>query len=149
MDVTLLQVVIILVAGLLAGFVNTMAGGGSFLTLAALEFAGLPLLMANGTNRVAIEIQNIMAVLGFRSKGVSDVRKSLLFAVPALLGAVVGAYVVVNLAPLVFRRVLAVAMLMMLAILIMNTFAPLIDHYVVQNHIKRRMKRASVSQRTA
>ena len=38
---------------------------------------------------------------------------------------------------------------MMLAILIMNTFAPLIDHYVVQNHIKRRMKRASVGQRTA
>ncbi|HKJ79614.1 MAG TPA: NADH:ubiquinone reductase (Na(+)-transporting) subunit B [Prolixibacteraceae bacterium] len=38
---------------------------------------------------------------------------------------------------------------MMLAILIMNTFAPLIDHYVVQGHIKRRMKRASVSQKTA
>ena len=31
---------------------------------------------------------------------------------------------------------------MMLAILIMNTFAPLIDHYVVQSHIKRRLKRA-------
>ena len=34
---------------------------------------------------------------------------------------------------------------MMLAILIMNTFAPLIDHYVVQGHIKRRMKRAKIS----
>ena len=34
---------------------------------------------------------------------------------------------------------------MMLAILIMNTFAPLIDHYVVQGHIKRRMKRAQIS----
>ncbi|WP_167619732.1 NADH:ubiquinone reductase (Na(+)-transporting) subunit B [Maribellus sediminis] len=38
---------------------------------------------------------------------------------------------------------------MMLAILLMNTFAPLIDHYVVQSHIKRRLKRASVSRRTA
>ncbi|MBN2637323.1 MAG: NADH:ubiquinone reductase (Na(+)-transporting) subunit B [Prolixibacteraceae bacterium] len=38
---------------------------------------------------------------------------------------------------------------MMLAILLMNTFAPLIDHYVVQGHIKRRLKRVSVSRRTA
>ncbi len=38
---------------------------------------------------------------------------------------------------------------MMLAILLMNTFAPLIDHYVVAGHIKKRAKRASVSQRTA
>lgn len=34
---------------------------------------------------------------------------------------------------------------MMLAILLMNTFAPLIDHYVVQGHINRRLKRAKVS----
>lgn len=34
---------------------------------------------------------------------------------------------------------------MMLAILLMNTFAPLIDHYVVQSHIKRRLKRAKAT----
>lgn len=34
---------------------------------------------------------------------------------------------------------------MMLAILLMNTFAPLIDHYVVQGHIKRRLKRAKIA----
>ncbi len=38
---------------------------------------------------------------------------------------------------------------MMLAILLLNTFAPLIDHYVVQSHIKRRLKRASVSRQIA
>ncbi|PIF06715.1 MAG: NADH:ubiquinone reductase (Na(+)-transporting) subunit B [Draconibacterium sp.] len=34
---------------------------------------------------------------------------------------------------------------MMLAILLMNTFAPLIDHYVIKAHINRRLKRAKVS----
>src|SRR5690554_780056 len=34
---------------------------------------------------------------------------------------------------------------MMLAILLMNTFAPLIDHYVVQGHVRRRVKRAKVT----
>jgi len=38
---------------------------------------------------------------------------------------------------------------MMLSILLMNTFAPLIDHYVVQSHIKRRLKRATVKGQTA
>lgn len=38
---------------------------------------------------------------------------------------------------------------MMLSILLMNTFAPLIDHYVVQGHIKRRLKRATVKGQTA
>jgi Na+-transporting NADH:ubiquinone oxidoreductase subunit B len=34
----------------------------------------------------------------------------------------------------------------MLAILFMNVFAPLIDHYVIEANIKRRMKRASIAQ---
>jgi Na+-transporting NADH:ubiquinone oxidoreductase subunit B len=33
---------------------------------------------------------------------------------------------------------------MMLAILLMNVFAPLIDHYVLQSNIKKRLKRAKV-----
>lgn len=33
----------------------------------------------------------------------------------------------------------------MLAILLMNVFAPLIDHYVIASHIKKRMKRAKLS----
>ncbi len=33
----------------------------------------------------------------------------------------------------------------MLAILLMNVFAPLIDHYVIESHIKRRLRRARVS----
>ena len=38
---------------------------------------------------------------------------------------------------------------MMLAILLMNTFAPLIDHYVVAGNIKKRLKRAPVKEQTA
>ena len=113
-QISVVQIVVILVAGLVAGFVNTLAGGGSFITLVALEFAGLSSTMANGTNRVAIEVQTIMAVLGFKSKGVSNFKMTLHFAIPALLGAIVGAYVVIDLPDVVFHRILAVAMLFML-----------------------------------
>jgi len=131
------HVLLILGAGLVAGFVNTMAGGGSFITLAALELAGLPAAMANGTNRVAIEVGAILSVLGFRKKGVSQFKMSLQFAIPALLGAICGAYVVVDLPELVFHRILAVAMLMMLAIVILNPKKRLQDHKIEMTPTRR------------
>jgi len=115
-----LQIVVIVVSGLVAGFVNALAGGGSFLTLAALEFAGLPAVLANGTNRVAVLVQNIAAVLGFRSKGVFDWRASLPFALPSVLGSAVGALVVVQLYERVLHRALAVAMVVMLITLVFD-----------------------------
>ena len=120
MESRALQMLAVLVSGLIAGFINTMAGGGSFLTLAALELAGLDIAMANGTNRVAVLVGTMMAALGFKSKGVSDWKLSLHFAIPALFGAVLGAYLVVDLPKTVFHRILGLAMLMMLAILIVN-----------------------------
>ncbi|HUV94715.1 MAG TPA: sulfite exporter TauE/SafE family protein [Anaerolineae bacterium] len=120
MDTSWQQVLIVLGAGLVAGFVNTMAGGGSFITLPALMFAGVPAAMANGTNRVAIEVGAILSVLGFRRKGVSHPRLGLQLAIPASVGAILGANVVIDIPELVFHRILAVAMVVMLAILILN-----------------------------
>ena len=41
-------------AGLLAGMMNALAGGGSFLTLPALMFAGVPSVFANASSTVAL-----------------------------------------------------------------------------------------------
>jgi len=120
MEITWLHLAAVLAAGLVAGYVNTMAGGGSFLTLFALELVGLPAMTANGTNRIAIEIQSILGILGFKSKGMADWRLSLHFAIPALLGAIVGAFVVIDLPDAIFHRVLGVALLFMLAVMILN-----------------------------
>jgi hypothetical protein len=120
MHVTWAQVAVILAAGFVAGFVNALAGGGSFLSLAALEMAGLPAAMANGTNRVALVVESVLAFFGFRSKGISDLRQSIQFAIPALLGAIVGVYVVIELPTVIFHRALAVAMLVMLATIVLN-----------------------------
>ena len=120
MDVTFGQIAVILLAGFLAGIVNTLAGGGSFLTLAALDMVGLPVTMANGSNRLAVLVGDIMAAAGFRSKGMFSFRLSLHFAIPALFGAVLGAYLVIDLPELVFQRLLGITMLIMLVVLIVN-----------------------------
>lgn len=136
-DISWIQIVIIVGSGIIAGFVNTMAGGGSFLTLAALDFAGLPILLANGTNRVAVLVQNVAAVMGFRSKGVSDVKLSMQFAIPGLLGSLVGAYVVVDWPEVVFKRVLAGAMLLMLGTLVVDSKRWISEHQVKMTRTRR------------
>ena len=120
MEFDLIKIVLILVTGVVAGIINVMAGGGSLLTLPVLIFMGLPSATANGTNRVAIEVQNIIAVLGFRSKGVSNFKLSILFAIPALVGAIVGARIAIDLPDTLFNQILAGIMVMALALILWN-----------------------------
>jgi len=98
------------VAGAVAGTLNVIAGGGSFLTLPLLIFMGLPPGVANATNRVAIWMQNVGAVWGFSRHGLIDpalVRKA---AIPAAAGAAVGAVLALQVPDDDFRRILATLM---------------------------------------
>ncbi len=105
------QLAILFGVGCFAGAINVMAGGGSTLTLPALIFLGLDAGTANGTNRVAILVQNIFATASFRSEGVTELKRSLLFAVWALPGASVGAFAAVQVADVWFERILGVVMI--------------------------------------
>ena len=111
---------VVFTAGILAGFINTLAGGGSLLTLPILIFLGLPTAVANGTNRIAIVAQCAFAVAGFKRKGVSNFKLSLLFSIPAILGAIIGACIAVDISDILFRRVLAVIMLLVLGLILWN-----------------------------
>ena len=94
-------------AGLVAGFLNVMAGGGSLITLPLLIFMGLPVAAANGTNRVAILVQNLAAVDSFRRQGYADLRTGLAFGAATVPGAIAGAFVAVNVGEATFRAILA------------------------------------------
>lgn len=106
--------------GVIAGFFNTVAGGGSLLTLPVLIFLGLPPALANGTNRVAIFIQNIFAVSGFKSKGVFEYPYAVWLAISALIGAVVGAKLAVDIDGVLFNRLLAIIMIFVVATTVFN-----------------------------
>jgi uncharacterized membrane protein YfcA len=91
-----------------------MAGGGSLLSVPVMLFLGLPGPVANGTNRISIIGQNIVAVRTFMRRGFADFRLSLSLAACALPGAVLGALVGVRLEGEWFDRVLALVMLAVL-----------------------------------
>ncbi len=104
---------ILILVGFIAGIINTIAGGGSLLTLPMLIFLGLPPSIANGTNRVAILIQNFFSTAGFKSKGVNTFPFSIWVGVSALFGAVVGAYLgAIYFKDDIFNKILAVVMVL-------------------------------------
>ena len=104
--------------GLLAGFINTLAGSGSLITLPFLMFLGLPANVANGTNRIAILLQNIVSVGGFRQKKILSYREGLLFALPAVVGAMAGARIAVHLNEEVMRRTIGILLVIMIFIIL-------------------------------
>ncbi len=97
--------------GIIAGFLNVNAGGGSTLTLPALIFLGLDSALANGTNRIAIFIQNISAVYSFKKEKYQQFDVSLKLSALTLPGAVVGALLAVNLSDAVFQKILGIVMI--------------------------------------
>ena len=114
----LFTIVIILVVGTAAGFLNTLAGGGSLLTMPALIFLGLPSAVANGTNRIALLFQNTTATYNFKRKGYFDWRLVLMLAVPAVLGAALGSSIAVDIPDQIFNRLLACVMVMVLMLIL-------------------------------
>lgn len=116
----LLDYILILGVGLGAGFLNVVAGGGSLLTLPILVFLGLPSPIANATNRVALFFQNIFAVSGFQSKGVSAYPYSIYVGLSAFVGAIFGAMISVNLDETLFNRTIAVVMVAVIFLIVFN-----------------------------
>jgi uncharacterized membrane protein YfcA len=110
----------VIAAGFAAGFINTLAGSGSLITLPLLIFLGLPANVANGTNRVAILMQNVVGVSSFRQQKVLDVRGGLMLAAPATAGAIIGAQIAVNLNEEVMRIVIGALMVVMLVVILIR-----------------------------
>ncbi len=114
------QALFLVLVGIAAGFINTVAGGGSLLSLPILIFLGLPPAMANGTNRVAILLQNISGIAGFKSKGVFIFPYSLWVGISALLGAILGAQFSIQIKGETFNQLLAIVMVLVVIITILN-----------------------------
>lgn len=111
------QIILLAAAGIVAGWINVMAGGGSLLTVPIMLFMGIPAPVANGTNRIAILAQNVVSVPTFHRRGYSDIKLSLSLSAAATVGAVFGANVGVHFSGVWFNRVLAIIMVAVMIIM--------------------------------
>lgn len=112
--VTAIEASLVVAAGFISGVINTLAGGGSLLTVPLLVLIGVPGTFANGTNRVAVLVQSIVGAWRFRAEGVSGFRHVVPVLAPMLVGAALGAYGVAHLDDASFEKLFGVVMLLLL-----------------------------------
>jgi uncharacterized protein len=120
MDPLVWQLPALAAVGFVSGFLNILAGGGSLLTLPLLIFLGLPAAVANGTNRIGVLCQNLVAIGSFRRHGVLPMKLALLCTAPALAGSYLGALWAVEIDERLFQRLLAGIMVGVLVIILLD-----------------------------
>ncbi len=110
--------VLIMVAGIFAGFINTLAGSGSLITLPMLIALGLPANIANGTNRIAILLQNVVGVSSFKHQKILDFRSSMKLVIPTVIGSIAGAFIAVDINEEIMRKTIGGLLLFMFFVIL-------------------------------
>lgn len=105
---------LLVAAGILVGFINTLAGSGSLITIPLLMFLGLPANIANGTNRINVFLTSIVGVSSFRQQKVFKLRENIWLSVPAIVGAIIGAKIAVDINELILTRIIGGLMVFLL-----------------------------------
>lgn len=111
-------IAILVVTGFLAGIINTMAGGGSNLTIPALMVLGLPPDIANATNRVSVVLQSLTATRGFSKAGQLDIPDIKSILLITMIGGLSGAALASYMPPEYLKPTLLSAMIIMAGIIL-------------------------------
>lgn len=120
LEITSLQLTALALVGLAAGTIDTIAGGGGLLTLPALLYFNIPPHLAMATNKGQSVFGSGTALLRFSRSHLFDGRRALISFLPALIGAALGAQLLIQLAlkrptilnPLIIALLAAVAVFM-------------------------------------
>ena len=113
---------LLIIAGILAGVINTLAGSGSAVTLSLLLFLGLDANVANGTNRIGAITQCATALLAYKKSGKLNflAKKSLYLLLITFVGAMIGAYVATQFNPDDMETVIGYMMIVMFFVILVK-----------------------------
>lgn len=126
MDMSIVEAFTLSALGLVAGVINTLAGGGSNLTVPALMVLGMPADIANATNRVGVILQALVGVFGFRKHKKLPAHDFKAIIVPLLIGSVFGSLAAAYAPQFLLKYLLLGAMLLVATIILFrpNVIAP-------------------------
>ena len=114
------EIILLLASGVLVGIINTLGGGGSVITMSLFMAMGMPIGLANGTNRIAVLLQNFSATVAFLRRGMLHIRSGVLLSLPAILGNIFGAMVATKVDESVFKICLSVVLAIILIYLLLG-----------------------------
>lgn len=105
--------IIMLCLGVAAAFINSVAGGGSILSLPFMIFTGIPTVMAHGTNRFGLVFGSLGSFLDFRKKGQVNLSLIATMLLPVGLGSFFGTLLAVRIPADLLNFILAVVIILL------------------------------------
>lgn len=113
-------ILMLVLSGIVVGVINTLAGGGAIITMTLFMVLGLPINVANGTNRIAVVLQNLTATLAFLRKRLLDVKSGIKLSIPAVIGNIAGSLVATHISDTIFKICMAVVLTVVLLYMIFD-----------------------------
>lgn len=95
--------------GMLASVINSIAGGGSTISLPIMIFLGLPPTIANGTNRIGLFVGNCTSAVNLFKHGLLNKKVYANLFFPTLIGSLLGIFFLLKINDKVFQGILSVA----------------------------------------
>lgn len=120
LPVSLLDAVIIIAVGLVAGTINTIVGSGSLLTFPTLLALGYPAVLANVSNTVGLISGSVSGAVGYRRELRGQLRRILRLTPAVVVGTVIGAGLLLALPGSAFRRVVPVLILLAVVLVLVQ-----------------------------
>ena len=105
---TLWEAVVVALAGLAAGTINTVVGSGTLVTFPALLAAGYPPVLANVTNTVGLVPGSLSGAIGYRAELAGQGRRLVRLGVASVLGGLTGGVLLLTLPEAAFRAIVPV-----------------------------------------
>lgn len=116
----LFEIILLIGAGVIAGFINTLAGSGSLLTLPLFMAFGLSAPVANGTNRIGILLQSLVGVWSFKKLKILDFSTVLKIGIPSVIGSLAGAIIAVDLNDQVMKTTIGILLILMFFLILIK-----------------------------
>ena len=113
----------LVISGFAVGFINTLAGGGTVISMTIFTMLGLSPMTANGTNRIPIILQNLVAVVNFKRSKILEIKKSVKWTIPVIAGSILGSLLSVEIDSTVFDVCFIAVLLLMAAMMLFNPTA--------------------------
>jgi uncharacterized membrane protein YfcA len=129
----MLTFIAVFATGMIGGFFNTFVGAGSLLSIPVLMIFGLPPHTAIATNRLGVIGSDIAGWYAFHVKRMIDYKAAFVLAVPSLVGAVIGANLILQFNEANLKKVVGVVTLSILILITLNPRAGI-------EHIKYKLK---------
>lgn len=112
--------IIIVLAGFLQGFINTMAGAGTIITYTLFVALGMPANMVNGTVRIGVIAQTLTSSFKFNKSKTLDLKKAIRLAVPIVIGSVFGSAVATGINKELFELLVGILLSLLLITMWIN-----------------------------